>query len=115
MPHFMLKLKYSNESIKGLVANPQDRRHAAEAALATVGARLRDYFFAFGDADAIITYEAPDAASAASLAMTLGASGATSSAETVVLLTMEEAMEAMKKSAKTLKGYKPPSSKGNNK
>ena len=111
MPHFMLKLKYSQESIKGLVANPQDRRHAAEAAFASVGARLRDFYFAFGDADVIITYEAPDAASAASLAMTLGASGAASSAETIALLTMEEAMEAMKKSAKTLKGYKPPSAK----
>jgi uncharacterized protein with GYD domain len=111
MPHFMLKLKFSHESIKGLVANPQDRRHAAETALATVGARLRDYYFAFGDADAIITYEAPDAASAASLAMTLAASGAASSAETVALLSMEEAMEAMRKSAKTLKGYKPPSAK----
>lgn len=111
MPHFMLKLKYSQESIKGLVANPQDRRLVAETALATVGARLRDFYFAFGDADVIMTYEAPDAATAASLAMTLGASGATSSAETIALLTMEEAMEAMKKSAKTLKGYKSPAGK----
>ena len=111
MPHFMLKLKFSHESIKGLVANLHDRRKAAEAALETVGAKLKDYYFAFGDADALITYEAPDAASAASIAMTLGASGATSSAETIALLTMEEAMEAMKKSAKTLKGYKPPSGK----
>lgn len=111
MPHFMLKLKYSHESIKSLVANPQDRRRAAETALGTVGATLRDFYFAFGDADVIITYEAPDAATAASIAMTLGASGATSSAETTALLTMEEAMEAMKKSAKTLKGYKPPSAK----
>jgi uncharacterized protein with GYD domain len=54
----MLKIKYSHESIKGLVSNPQDRRHAAETALATVGARLRDFYFAFGDADVIITYEA---------------------------------------------------------
>jgi uncharacterized protein with GYD domain len=111
VPHFMLKLKFSQDSIKGLVANPQDRRKAGEAALATVGAKLRDYYFAFGDADAIITYEAPDAASAASIAMTLGASGATSSAETIALLTMDEAMDAMKKSNKTIKSYKPPSSK----
>ena len=115
MPHFMLKLRYSQEAIKGLVTNPQDRREAAEAALATVGAKLKDFYFAFGDADAIITYEAPDAASAASLAMTLGASGAASSAETIALLTTDEAMEAMKKSSKTLKAYRPPSGKGNKK
>jgi len=101
--------------LEGLVTNPQDRRKAAEAALATVGAKLKDFYFAFGDADAIITYEAPDAASAASLAMTLGASGAASSAETIALLTTDEAMEAMKKSSKTLRDYKPPSPKGRSK
>jgi uncharacterized protein with GYD domain len=42
-----------------------------------------------GDADVLVTYEAPDAATAASVAMMLGASGAVSSAETVALLTME--------------------------
>ena len=112
MPHFMLKVKFSAESIKGLVAKPQDRRKAAEAAMAAVGARLKDYYFAFGDADVIVIYEAPDATSAASLAMTLGASGTAASAETVALLTMEEGMEAMRKSAKTLKGFKPPAGKG---
>lgn len=107
MAHLMLKVRLSTESIKGLVSKPQDRRKSAEAALATVGGKLKDYYFAFGDADVIVIYEAPDAASAAPLAMTLGASG-TASAETVALLTMEEAMEAMNKSAKTLKGFKPP-------
>ena len=111
MPHFMLKAKFSQESVKGLTANPQDRRKAAVAALEAVGAKLKDYYFAFGDADVLVTYEAPDAATAASLAMTLGASGAMSSVETVALLTMEEAMEAMKKSGKAQKAYKPPSAK----
>ena len=111
MPHFMLKAKFSQDSVKGLTANPQDRRKAATAALEAVGAKLKDYYFCFGDADVLVTYEAPDAATAASLAMMLGASGATSSAETIALLTMEEAMEAMKKSSKAQKAYKPPSAR----
>ena len=111
MPHFMLKGRFSQESVKGLTANPQDRRKAAEAALAAVGAKLKDYYFALGDADVFVTYEAPDAATAASVAMTVGASGALSSAVTIALLTTDEAMEAMKKSGKAQKAYKPPSSK----
>jgi len=107
----MLRLKFSQDSVKALVANPNDRRKAAVASIEAVGGKLKDYYFAFGKADAIVTYEAPDAVSAASLAMTLGASGAVSSVETIPLLTMEEAMEAMKKSAKTQKAYKPPSAK----
>jgi uncharacterized protein with GYD domain len=111
MPHFMLKGKFSQESVKGLTANPHDRRKAAEVALAAVGAKLKDYYFALGNADVLVTYEAPDAATAASVAMTVGASGAMSSVETIALLTMDEAMEAMKKSGKAQKAYKPPSSK----
>jgi len=68
----------------------------AAVALAAVGAKLKDYYFALGDADVFVTYEAPDAATAASVAMTVGASGALSSAVTIALLTTDEAMEAMK-------------------
>jgi uncharacterized protein with GYD domain len=98
MPHFMLKGKFSQESVKGLTANPQDRRKAAEVALAAAGAKLKDYYFALGDADVLVTYEAPDA-----------------SVETIALLTTDEAMEAMKKSGKAQKAYKPPSGKAPNK
>jgi uncharacterized protein with GYD domain len=76
-----------------------------------VGAKLKDYYFAFGDADVLVTYEAPDGATATSAAMMVGAAGTLTSVETVALLTMDEAMEAMKKSSKGLKAYKPPSGK----
>jgi uncharacterized protein with GYD domain len=111
MPHFMLKGRFTQESVKAITANPQDRRKAASAVLEAVGATLKDYYFAFGDADVLVTYEAPDAATAASVAMAVGAAGTLTSVETVALLTMEEAMEAMKKSSKALKVYKPPSSR----
>jgi uncharacterized protein with GYD domain len=109
MPHFMLKLKFAQASVQALIANPSDRRKAAVDALGAVGATLKDYYFAFGDADALVIYEAPDNSAAAALAMTLGASGSTSSVETVPLMTMEEAMAAMKKAGATHKAYKPPS------
>ena len=109
MPHFMMKLKYSHNAVKAMVANPSDRRKVAEDALAGVGATLKGFYFVFGDTDLIVIYEAPDSVSAAALAMSLGASGAASDVETSLLLTMEEAMEAMKKAGVAQKAYRPPS------
>jgi uncharacterized protein with GYD domain len=69
---------------------------------------LKEYYFALGPADVIVTYEAPEAITAASVSMMLGASGASASVETVQLFTMEEAMTAMTKSGQIEKAYKPP-------
>ena len=96
MPHFMMKLKYSHNAVKAMVANPSDRPNPPRTR-GGVGATLKGFYFALGDTDLIVIYEAPDSVSAAALAMSLGASGAASDVETSLLLTMEEAMEAMKK------------------
>lgn len=108
MPLFMTALKYSADSTKALVDKPQDRRVAARAALEAIGCTLKDFYFAFGAADVIVIYEAPDAASAAAVSMAVGASGAATSAETTQLLTMEEAMSAMAKAGQIRQTYIPP-------
>ena len=69
---------------------------------------MKEYYFALGPADVVVTYEAPDAITAASVSMMLGASGASSSVETIQLFTMEEAMTAMRKAGEVQKTYKPP-------
>jgi uncharacterized protein with GYD domain len=104
----MLRLKYSGEAVKAMVANPQDRRKAAVAAIEAAGGKLHSIFFTFGAKDAMVIYEAPDAVSAIGLSMVLGASGAASDMETTPLLTTAEAMAAMKHAAKAASSYKPP-------
>jgi len=109
MPHFMMTLKFAPPSVKALTANPSDRRKAAIEAMGAAGAKLKEYYFALGDTDAYVTYEAPDAVTAASLAMSVAASGSASAVATIALLTVEEAMEAMRKSGAIQGAYKPPS------
>ena len=108
MPHFMIQMKYSGDAVKAMVANPQDRRKAAAAAIQAVGGKMISAYFTFGTHDVVVIYEAPDATSAVALSLTLGASGAASGAQTTPLLTMEEAVAAMKQANKTGASYKPP-------
>ena len=108
MALFMAAIKFSTAATKGLVDNPQDRRPAARAALQAIGCTLKEYYFAFGAADAVVIYEAPDAGSAAAVSMALGATGTAASVETSQLFTMEEAMSAMTKASQMRGSYTPP-------
>lgn len=107
-PLFLASIKFSAASTKAVIEKPHDRRPAARAALEAAGCTLKDYYFALGPADVIVTYEAPDAITAASVSMMLGASGTASSVETLQLFTMEEAMTAMTKAGQIQRSYRPP-------
>jgi len=111
MPHFMIQMKYSADAVKAMVANPQDRKKAAAAAIEASGGKMVSVYFTLGAKDVVVIYEAPDAISAVGLSMVLGASGAASDVETTPLLTSAEAMEAMKRAAKSLPNYKTPMKK----
>lgn len=109
MPHFMLRFRFAQSSVKAMTTTPSDRAKAAVDALAPLGGKLKDYYFSFGDSDSVVIYEAPSPIAAAALAMTLGAAGSMTHVETTPLLTMAEAMEAMKLSGTTQGSYKPAS------
>jgi uncharacterized protein with GYD domain len=99
MPLYLGRFKYSSEAMKALVENPQDRKEVAAHTAESLGARLIDLWFTFGEYDGAFVMEAPDNATVAALSMAVGASGAVNT-ETTVLLTMDEAQEAMRKAAK---------------
>jgi uncharacterized protein with GYD domain len=107
---YMLQLAFAQSAVKSMTASPSDRYKAAVDALAPVGATVKDYYFAFGDYDAVLIYEAPSQIAAAALAMTLGAAGSMTRVKTTPLLTMKEGMEAMALSGKTQGAYRPASS-----
>ena len=108
MPHFMFKAKFSAASVKGLIEHPEDRRKTVEKMMDAAGAKLHSYYMTFGETDAIVIFEAPDAATAGALSMAAASSGGLASIETVALLTTEEAMAAMKKAAPLRAVYKAP-------
>lgn len=108
MPRYLHQFGYSTESIKGMVATPQDRREAAENLFSAAGGKLIDMYFCFGEFDGIAISEFPSQVSAATVALTVGASGAFSKMQTTVLIDMSEAVQAMQNAGKLSASYKPP-------
>ena len=74
------QLAYSPEAIKALVANPSDRKAAAEKLVEAIGGKLHDFFFAFGKYDVVCLIEAPDDAAMAAGALAVAAAGTASAA-----------------------------------
>ena len=100
MPQFLMQFRYASSAIKSLVDRP-DVDHAAQASamVASVGARLLGYWYAFGPFDGVVLLDAPDPSVAAAIAMAIGGTGEVSRLETTLLLTMDEAHAAALKAA----------------
>lgn len=107
MPLYLGRFSYTQQAIKAMVDQPQDRATAAAEVAESLGGKLIGFWFAFGEYDGVYLMEAPDNATAAALAMAVGGSGALSKVETTVLLDTNEAQEAMRKAASAT--YRPPS------
>jgi uncharacterized protein with GYD domain len=104
MAKYLLEARYTSEGAKGLLKDGgTKRRQAAEAALKTAGAKLEAFYYAFGDADAIVILDAPDHATVAAASVAINASGAVTT-RTTVLMTPEEVDQAVKKAV----AYTPP-------
>ena len=97
MPKYLLEANYVGEGIKGLLKEGGTaRRAAAEKAIKSVGGTMEAFYYAFGDTDAYVWADLPDAASMAALALTIAASGVVTG-KTTVLMTPEEVDAAVKK------------------
>ena len=99
MPLYLTKFSYTPATWARLIANPEDRRSAAQSYIESVGGKLHGFWYAFGTHDGYNLWEAPDNVSMAAVAVAIGSGGALSSIETTVLLTVDETIEALRKSA----------------
>lgn len=106
MPRYMLKVNYVGEGVKGLLADGgTKRRQEVERIAKALEGRVEAFYYAFGDTDAYIIGEFPDAASVAAASLTASASGRVKTTVTV-LMTPEEVDRATKKRP----AYSPPGS-----
>lgn len=95
MPLFMTFVNYTPASFAKFIETPQDRSIALRQLTEKMGCHYVSLYFTFGDQDAVLIYEAPDAKTAAAFTMAGMAAGHVETTETRQLLTPEEAMEAM--------------------
>src|SRR5712692_6445430 len=97
MPLYLSKFNYTPETWARMIANPEDRRTAAQSYIESVGGKLHGFWYAFGTHDGYNLWEAPDNVSMAAVALAIGGGGALSSLETTVLLTVDETLDALRK------------------
>jgi len=108
MAYYLARAKLSNDFMNALVDKPEDRFVKTTRLLQSIGGRLHNYFFSFGDFDIVLIYELDDNVTAASLAMVLKTTGAVTDVETTPLLTMEEAIKSMSMAGEAVGVYSPP-------
>ncbi len=106
---YMYQLAYTPESLKALVANPQDRMEtAAKPLIEGAGGKILAAGYSFGDYDIVVIYEAPDDATAAGVAIAVGAGGGIRAGHTTKLLTGAEWIDALRKAGGAAGRYQPP-------
>jgi uncharacterized protein with GYD domain len=98
MPLYLTRFSYTPATWAKLIANPEDRRKAAQSYIESVGGKLHGFWYAFGTHDGYSLWEAPDNVSMAAVALAIGAGGALSAFDTTVLLSVDDTLEALRKS-----------------
>ena len=108
MAHYLYRFSFTADTVKNLMANPQDRREAAGRVFAAHGGKMLSYYWMMGEFDGLAICDFPDSMSAVAVSMTVSASGAFTRFETTPLLTMEEALAAIGTARKASGSYQPP-------
>jgi uncharacterized protein with GYD domain len=104
MPKYLWQASYSSEGLRGVVREGgTGRRAAAKNLVEALGGTLEAFYFAFGDADAIIIADLPDEEAATAVALAVNADDRID-LKTTVLLTPEEVDAAARRSVE----YRPP-------
>jgi uncharacterized protein with GYD domain len=97
MPVYMTQFSYTTEALQAMARNPVDRREALKPLMQAVGGRLIELYYAFGDYDGVVLYEAPDDAAASAAVLAVVVSGTSTPVKTTKLLTVDEALPALRK------------------
>jgi uncharacterized protein with GYD domain len=102
----MTQAAYTSENWASQIQHPHTRAEQLRSILEANGGRLLSFYYAFGEYDAVVIYEAPDNVSVSAVILAAVASGALKAVKTTVLMSPEEGLEAMRRASGT--GYRAP-------
>jgi uncharacterized protein with GYD domain len=93
----MVKASYSSEGVKGLMKEGGSQRIAAiKQLIEGLGGRLEAFYFSYGEDDAYLIIDLPDAATGIAVSLAVNASGA-AKITTIPLITPAEMDAACKR------------------
>jgi uncharacterized protein with GYD domain len=108
MPTYIQTGRMSEQTIQGLIENPEDRFQAVSDLLAEAGATLKEYYFTSGDTDWLMIIEADNLDAVAAAAMVAAGSGAAASVSTRQAWTSAEFKAVAEKAGKVAGKYRKP-------
>ena len=97
MPKFLIKASYNPDGVRGLIKEGGSRRRAAvQKIVEGLGGKVEAFYYAYGEDDAIIIVDLPDATSGLAMSLTVNATGAVR-LSTIPLIAPEDIDAASKK------------------
>jgi uncharacterized protein with GYD domain len=91
MPIFITQGKYSGDSIKGMIAKPEDRSEAVAKLVERAGGKLLAYYVTFGENDFMAITELPSHKEVSTVVLAAAATGAITDVKTTLAMTGAEA------------------------
>jgi uncharacterized protein with GYD domain len=97
MPKFLIKASYNPDGVRGLLKEGGSRRRAAvQKIIEGLGGKVEAFYYAYGEDDAVIIVDLPDATSGLAVSLTVNATGAVR-LSTIPLIAPEDIDAASKK------------------
>lgn len=108
MSLYMYQFAYTPKSWAAQLKKPENQvENVGRALCEAAGGKLIGAWLCFGEYDAVLIADMPDAESWSAVALAVTAGGAIGSGKTTVLMSGSQGVEALKKAEKVAKGYKP--------
>ncbi len=106
MAKYLIQASYAADGVKGLLKEGGSSRKASvDKMVEGMGGQVESFYYAFGETDAFVIVDVPDAATVIAISLAVNASGAVRTSVTP-LISVEEIDAACKKTV----AYQPPGS-----
>jgi uncharacterized protein with GYD domain len=106
MPLYMVQFGYTAEAWAALSKSPENRAEGANALAHTLGGRVVDLYYCFGEYDGVLLVDLPSDTAATAFVLAASRPGHVKATRTTRLMTVDETMEAMKQAGNV--SYAPP-------
>ena len=108
MPKYAILGGYTAEAWARMIESPETRTAAVTKLVESVGGKLEQLFWSFGEDDYLLICDAPDDISVGAAAVAAGSSGSLRNVRTVKLFTQEEGRKLLEKAKSAKAAYVPP-------
>ncbi len=107
MPLYITRGNYNSQTIKNLLAKPEDRTEAVGKLFAAIGGKLHNIYFTFGEYDFLLIAEAPSEKDVMAALLAAAGSGSVSNLNTVVAVTAADAKAVFAKAGTLAAQFRP--------